>query len=276
MPNKLQEIPHVGQIVSDDSTGKGVFTSTSGQSVPVTVLGGITTGGGSSATVIQKDGTDKTWLASGGRLIYRSNPVRGWRYTKNLLGPDGKDSTGIMDGAIPHAIPATQFRNSWLNRGIRYAIPPQYQPGPGAAIFKEIPQPASPSNNSQLWTFSGLTTVPQSPTGPVVVLQTFVPLHSRLRLSTFLTRLGPSVTWENNYIWRLVVGGFDIWNPFNPTPQLGRPSRADVPVQISPQLEDLPVFGPGTPIQVIVQAVAAIAANDVVSCSLTGSLWGDQ
>lgn len=246
--------------------GGGVLTDRAGTKIAVTVIGEARGG------VVFKDGRGQGFLKAGERTIALNGPTAGWTAPKYL----GSRGQTIRAGAIPHATPGTSLRQGFLNRGSLRAIAKEYIPGPNGAVFKEANTPAPPENNAQLWALTGHSTVPTDPAVPVVLVDDKVPYGYRLRLTSFLTQLAPAVTYDDNYIWRLTVGGFDLWNPFSPVLRTGRPNSSNAPALISPQLEDLPVFGPGTPIKVTISARYPLAATDQAKVVLFGTLWGDK
>lgn len=247
--------------------GPGVYTDDQGIKIAVAVIGEAQGG------VVFKDGTGQGFIKSGDRTIALNGPTAGWTIPRML----GKRGQSIQAGAIPHGVPSTNLRQPFMMRGSRRAIAKEWKPGPGAGvILKNFDTPAPPENNAQLWALTGHSTVPTDPAVPVVLVDDKVPYGFRLRLTSYLTPLGPSQLYDDNYIWRLTVGGFDLWNPFSTTTRTGRPNTSNAPVLISPQLEDLPVFGPGTPIKVTVSALYPLAATDIVKVALFGTLWGDK
>lgn len=253
-----------GESLSAGDSGEGVFTDRHGASVPVKVQA-VTKRGG----VIFKNAAGDLYNKEGAPTIRLIGPTTPYVRPDQLEGSD-------LRRAVPHAIPSASWRSPFTMRGALRAIAPEYTPGPGSEVFKLNDVPAPPETNTQQWALTGNSVVPQSPTAPVVLINDRVPLGNRLRLTSFLTMLGPSVAYDTNYIWRLQVGGFDLWNPFSSVTREGRPNPSDAPVLISPQLLDLPVFGPGTPIIVTVTAQQPIAASDIMRCVLFGTLWGDR
>lgn len=252
----------------------GSFTDNAGASVGFSTVADWTPNvPGAAPQVVVQAGTQR-FLLTGGRVIHMVGPTRGYGVPRTLPNYDKGGDAPDLRTAIPHAVPAVGWRNGWMNRAANVAIPFQFVPGPQGMVFRESPQPAPPSSNGQIWTSSGQADAPENALVPQTLINLTVPIHSRLRLSTFTFYLNPSSSFEMNYVWRILVGGVDIINPF--TAGLpGRPTRSNDPVQISPQVKDLPVYGPGTPIVVQVQALSSLANTDTVAVSLGGTLWGD-
>jgi hypothetical protein len=227
---------------------------------------------GSSPAFVIRAGASQ-YLVDQSRIIRARGPVLEYTGEGNLSTVTGRPAKTYRNVGQSHTL---NFRSRFLGRDQKRAMAPEYVPGPQGWIFKSEEVAPPPQNNTQLWSFSGESIVPQDSRNPVTLFEVVVPTSSRLRLATLATTLEPSQLYAKNYVFSLFVGGNDILNPFTPQPQAGLPFPNGIPTQLSPQVEDLPVVGPGTVIKAVVRALSPIAASDVVSMKLQGSLWGDK
>lgn len=236
-----------------------------GQVEPFKYLGQTSNG----EVIVSRKADGVPFYVRAGRAIKVTGGTAGYAIPKHLSG------TSVRT-AVPHSVPASQLRFPWTQRGQLRAIAPEHVPGPQGWVLKDEPVPAPPENNIVPWALTGQGMVPQAVNTPVVLIEDRVPSGFRLRMTYYILTLGPSVLLEDNLIWRIQAGDVDLLNPFSAVTRTGRPNRSNLPTPFSPSIQDLPVFGPGTPLKVSVSCVNPIASADVIGASIFGSLWGDK